>query len=138
MIPRKYTCDGENFSPSLAWSGVPPGTKSLALLMEDPDAPGKTWIHWVVYDIPPDLNMLSENVTSNIEFAGTASQGTNDFKVIGYGGPCPPSGSHRYFFKLFALDKTNLFDLPGASRDELLKQMQGHILAEAQLIGKYR
>jgi Raf kinase inhibitor-like YbhB/YbcL family protein len=138
MIPRKYTCDGENLSPPIEWSGVPLGTKSLALLMEDPDAPGKTWIHWVVYDIPPDLNMLSENVTSNIEFAGTASQGTNDFKVIGYGGPCPPSGSHRYFFKLFALDKTNLFDLPGASRDELLKQMPGHILAEAQLLGKYR
>lgn len=130
-IPTKYTCDGENVSPPLAWSVAPPGTQSLALIADDPDAPGKTWVHWVAINIPASQNSLAEGDKS----AGV--QGTNDFRKTGYGGPCPPKGNpHRYFFKLYALDVTlNL--KPDAVKADLEKAMQGHILAQGQLMGKY-
>ena len=137
-IPRKYTCDGENVSPPLTWTNPPANTKSLALIVDDPDAPGKTWVHWIVYDVPPNLNSLNENVASTIELAGTARQGTNDFKAIGYGGPCPPNGVHRYFFKLYALDAATGLKNPGATVDELMKQIQGHTLQQTELMGTYK
>ena len=136
MIPKRYTCDGANVSPPLAWQGVPPGTKRLALIVDDPDAPAKTWVHWVIYNLPVASGGLPENVPPDKDAAG-GSQGRNDFGRIGYGGPCPPSGTHRYYFKLYALDAE--LDLsPGAGKSELLRAMQGHVLAEATLIGRYR
>jgi len=136
MIPERYTCDGENVSPPLAWRGIPPETRSLALIVDDPDAPAKTWVHWVIYNLPAASAGLPENIPP--EKSVTAGrQGRNDFGRIGYGGPCPPSGTHRYHFKLYALDAE--LDLPpGASKAELLRAMQGHVLAEATLIGRYR
>jgi len=130
-IPAKYTCDGANVSPSLAWSSVPGGTRSLAVIADDPDAPVGTWVHWVLYDLPAGLTSLVEGVQ------GVGLQGINDFRKIGYGGPCPPRGTpHRYFFKLYALDAlANL--KPGASKADLEKAMQGHILAQGQLMGRY-
>lgn len=130
-IPTSYTCDGNNISPQLDWSGIPENTLSLVLITDDPDAPLGTWVHWVLYDLPPDLNGLPEAVTE----VGTS--GANSFKKLGYGGPCPPKGSeHRYFFKLYALD-TLLSLEEGASKTEVEKAMQGHILAQGQLMGKY-
>src|SRR5215210_2709323 len=102
-IPSVHTCDGRDLSPALAWSGVPPAAKSLALIVDDPDAPRGTWVHWVVYNLPPSATGLPEGAGSGALLAG-ATSGRNDFKRTGYGGPCPPSGSHRYFFKLYALD----------------------------------
>ncbi len=120
MIPSRYTCDGANISPPLQWSGLPAGTKTVALIVDDPDAPAKTWVHWVVYDLPANTTQLPENIKPQENLAGGGKQGTNDFKKIGYGGPCPPSGTHRYFFKLYAVDiQTSLG--PGATKDELLK-----------------
>jgi len=138
LIPRKYSCDGENVSPPLAWSGLPSSAKSLALIADDPDAPGKTWVHWVVYNLAPSSNSLSENTPPTNQINGQAFQGTNDFKKIGYGGPCPPSGTHRYFFKLYALDSTFTMTNAGATKDELLAKMQGHIIAQGQLIGLFK
>lgn len=138
MIPAKYTCDGENVSPPLSWSGVPANAKALALIADDPDAPGKTWVHWVAYDLPPTLTSLTENIASATDLGGGGKQGMNDFMKIGYGGPCPPSGTHRYYFKLYALDAKTSLANPGATRDELLKAMAGHIVAQGQLMGKYR
>jgi Raf kinase inhibitor-like YbhB/YbcL family protein len=137
MIPAKYTCDGENVSPPLAWSGVPEAAKSLALVADDPDAPGGTWTHWVIYEIPTTEKGLAENVPARDTLDGGARQGKNDFKKPGYGGPCPPSGTHRYFFKLYALD-TNLNLPPGATKDQLLKATEGHVLAQGQLMGRYK
>ena len=137
MIPRKYTCAGENVSPPLLWSGVPANTKSLALIVDDPDAPGKTWVHWVVYDLPPDLNSVPENFASTDRLPGTARQGTNDFQKIFYGGPCPPAGTHRYNFRLYALDRQSSLPNSGATKDQLVAVMQGHILAEGHLMGRY-
>jgi Raf kinase inhibitor-like YbhB/YbcL family protein len=137
MIPAKYTCDGADFSPSLEWSGSPAGTKSLALVCDDPDAPMGTWVHWVIYDIPPSATMLAEGITREKDLPGGGTQGINDFRKIGYGGPCPPGGTHRYFFRLYALD-TMLGLKPGITKDQLLKAMRGHILAEAQLMGTYK
>ncbi|HSB12113.1 MAG TPA: YbhB/YbcL family Raf kinase inhibitor-like protein [Blastocatellia bacterium] len=136
-IPTRYTCDGENTSPALNWSGMPDGTKSLALICDDPDAPAGTWVHWVLYGLPPTVAGLPEGMPATQNTQG-ALQGTNDFGSIGYGGPCPPSGKpHRYFFKLYALDaQLNL--KPGARKGDLVKAMQGHILAEGQLVGTYR
>jgi hypothetical protein len=130
-IPAKYTCDGANVSPPLAWSGVPGGTQSLAVIADDPDAPVGTWVHWVLYDLPAGQTSLVEGVQ------GVGLQGTNDFRKTGYGGPCPPRGKpHRYFFKLYALDAlANL--KPTASKADLEKAMQGHILAQGQLMGRY-
>lgn len=137
MIPKKYTCDGKDISPPLTWGTVPEGAKSLALIADDPDAPRGTWVHWVMYNIPPSLQGLPEAVPAEKTLADGARQGTNDFRKIGYGGPCPPGGTHRYFFKLYALDQEMAVD-PGMTKDQLLKAMQGHILAEAQLMGNYK
>lgn len=129
-IPVKYTCDGQNLSPPLSWSEVPAGTKSLALIVEDPDAPGGTFVHWVLYDLPGDLLALDEG-------AGIGVQGVNGFRKSGYGGPCPPRGStHRYYFKLYALDKV-LGLKPGASKGDVEKAMQAHVLGWGQIMGKY-
>lgn len=137
-IPRKYTCDGADVSPPLVWSNPPNGTKAFALIADDPDAPGATWVHWVIYDLPADAKKLAEGVPTRESLPNGAKQGVNDFRNVGYGGPCPPRGpAHRYFFKLYALDQpTNL--KPRAAKQHLLAAMKGHILAEAQLIGKYK
>jgi len=137
MIPLKYTCDGQDISPPLEWDNIPDGTKSFALICDDPDAPRGTWVHWVVYDIPPDTKHLFENVLPERELDRGIRQGKNDWPKIGYGGPCPPSGTHRYYFKLYALD-TILKLKPGATKEQLLQEMKGHVLDEAQLIGKYQ
>jgi Raf kinase inhibitor-like YbhB/YbcL family protein len=136
-IPSKYTCDGQNVSPPLAWNTIPDGTKSIALIVDDPDAPRGDWVHWVVYDLPPSLRELPENVRASESILGNGGrQGTNDFGKIGYGGPSPPSGTHRYFFKVYALD-ADLRMNPGATKAQLLKAMEGHILAQGQLMGRY-
>jgi Raf kinase inhibitor-like YbhB/YbcL family protein len=137
MIASKYTCDGADFSPTMEWTGSPAGTGSFALICDDPDAPMGTWVHWVIYDIPPTATMLAEGITREKDLPGGGTQGINDFRKIGYGGPCPPGGTHRYFFKLYALD-TMLGLKPGITKDQLLKAMKGRILAEAQLMGTYR
>lgn len=136
-IPKKHTCDGPDLSPPLEWSEVPSGTHSFALVVEDPDAPSGTWIHWVVYDLPGEARSLPEGVSSTETLPRGGAQGRNDFGRIGYGGPCPPPGRpHRYFFRLYALDsKVNL--PPGASKAQLLRAMEGHVKSEAQLMGVY-
>ena len=135
-IPVKYTCDGEDVSPPLRMSEMPEGTLSLAIIADDPDAPRGTWVHWVVGGIPPDTTDLPENYAADLP--GGARHGTNDFGDRGYGGPCPPQGSaHRYFFKVYALDKE--IDLkPGAAKADLLREMEGSILGTGQLIGTYQ
>ena len=135
-IPSKYTCDGPDISPPLSWSGVPSGTKSLVIIVDDPDAPMGTWVHWLVYNIPPEMEGLPENFPKVRETEQGIRQGITDFGRVGYGGPCPPSGTHRYFFKLYALD-TTLNLPPGATKKQLLKAMEGHILAKAELVGLY-
>lgn len=136
-IPRKYTCDGEDLSPPLVWRNVPQGTKSIALICDDPDAPMGTWVHWVIYDIPPTASELPEGVPAVEALPDGSKQGINDFRRIGYGGPCPPPGRpHRYFFRIYALD-TVLGLEPGATKDALLRSMEGHILAQGQLMGRY-
>ncbi|SEM51741.1 phospholipid-binding protein, PBP family [Syntrophus gentianae] len=135
-IPSKYTCDGQDVSPPLEWESVPDRTESFSLICDDPDAPGGIWVHWVIYDIPSDMKKLEENVRPERELESGIRQGKNDWSRIGYGGPCPPGGTHRYCFKLYALDaKLNL--KPGATKDQLLQAMKGHVLAETQLMGKY-
>ena len=137
MIPSKYTCDGLNVSPPLSWSYLPESTKSIVLISDDPDAPMGTWVHWVVYNIPPQVNEFPENVPPTKTLENGAIQGTTDFGRIGYGGPCPPSGTHRYFFKIYALD--TMLDLdPGSSKKQVLNAMEGHMLAEGQLMGRYK
>jgi len=137
LIPKRHTCDGEDFSPALAWTGVPQGTKSLALIMDDPDAPVGTFVHWVLYDMPGDLTSLSEWIARKASLSGVGTQGKNGFGETGYNGPCPPRGkAHRYYFKLYALD-TILGLKPGASKADVEKAMVGHILAQGQLMGKY-
>lgn len=137
MIPVKYTCDGPDVSPPLKWGATPSGTESLALICDDPDAPAGTWVHWVYYDIPATTEGLPENVMPDEHPAPGGTHGTNDFRRIGYGGPCPPSGIHRYYFKLYALDiMINLS--PGTAKKELLKAMENHIIGRAQLVGRYR
>jgi hypothetical protein len=135
-IPKKFTCDGEDISPELSWGGAPEGTKTFALINDDPDAPGKTWVHWVIFNIPGSITSLPENMPTDKELSDGSRQGTNDFRKIGYGGPCPPGGTHRYYFKLYALD-TELTLKPGALKQELLAAMKGHILDEGQLMGTY-
>jgi Raf kinase inhibitor-like YbhB/YbcL family protein len=135
-IPAQYTCDGQNISPALAWSEVPETTNSFALIVDDPDAPSKIWVHWVVFNIPSTINHLNEN-TSTSRAENPFLQGTNDFKTQQWGGPCPPSGTHHYRFTLYALD--NLLDLPaGATKEQLLSAMHGHILEQTTLIGTYQ
>jgi len=136
-IPSAYTCDGVNISPSLEWSGAPKTAKTIAIVADDTDAPGGTWVHWVLYNLPVDNIGLVENLplTENLKAGGF--QGANDFQKIGYGGPCPPSGTHHYYFRIYAIDS----ELPlkaRATKAELLKAMEGHIVLQGQLIGTYR
>jgi Raf kinase inhibitor-like YbhB/YbcL family protein len=138
-IPAQFTCEGKNVSPALEWSGAPEKTRSFALLVDDPDAPDPkapkmTWVHWVLYDIPATARGLPENAGHS---PLGAHDGHNDWKKAGWGGPCPPIGSHRYFFKLYALDAV-LGDKGGLSKAELEKALEGHTLAKAQLIGTYQ
>jgi Raf kinase inhibitor-like YbhB/YbcL family protein len=137
-IPDKYTCQGRDISPPLQWTNAPANTKSLALICDDPDAPMGTWVHWVLYDLPASATGLPEDVARTQTLASGAKQGMNDFRRIGYGGPCPPPGKpHRYFFKLYALD--TVFNLkPGLTKKELFKITNGHVLAEGQLMGTYQ
>jgi len=137
MIPRQYTCDGEDISPPLAWSGVPDGTKSLALICDDPDAPMGTWVHWVLFNIPAHIMELPTKIPPEKIIQNGAKHGINDFRKFGYGGPCPPGGTHRYYFKLYALD-TEINLEAGITKAQLLKTMEGHILAEGQLMGRYK
>jgi Raf kinase inhibitor-like YbhB/YbcL family protein len=137
QIPIRYTGDGEDVSPPLAWSGAPQGTQSFAIICDDPDAPQGTWTHWVAFNLSPSLHMLPEGVPTHVTLPDGASQGTNDFGRSGYGGPAPPPGKpHRYFFRLYAVDEI----LPiraGASKSQLLSALKGHTLAEAKLMGMY-
>ncbi len=136
-IPVQYTCDGENVSPALTWNSPPVGTASFVLVCDDPDAPAGTWTHWLVYNIPAGSRGLAEAVPKKESLADGTLQGINDFKRTGYGGPCPPGGTHRYYFKLYALDCK--LDLPpGAIRKSLLHAMEGHILGKAVLMGRYK
>ena len=137
MIPAKYTCDQEDVSPPLAWDSVPEGTKSLALICDDPDAPMGTWVHWVLFNLSSETKELQENIPHDEVLSSGSKQGKNDFQKIGYGGPCPPGGIHRYYFKIYALDIVLYLDA-GIIKSDLLKAMEGHILAEGQLMGKYR
>ena len=137
MIPAQYTCNGPDISPPLNWEDVPEHTKSLALIADDPDAPVGTWVHWVLYNLPADTHELQEDLPKTKVLPNGAMQGTNDFRKIGYNGPCPPGGTHRYFFKLYALD-TVLPDLGEASKEKLEKAMDGHIVAKAELVGLYK
>lgn len=139
-IPSRFTCDGDDVSPPLVWSEVPEGTGSLALIVEDPDAPDpekpqRVWTHWILYDIPPETSGLAEAITAEDLPEGTR-QGLNDWERTGYGGPCPPVGRHRYFHKLFALD-TELGELHCPTRSELLEAMEGRVIEKAELVGTY-
>jgi len=140
-IPKLYTCQGRDISPALAWSGLPAGTKSLALIVDDPDAPDPaapkmTWVHWVLYNLPPSAAGLPEAIAPGALPPGTR-EGKNDWKRTGYGGPCPPIGVHRYFHKLYALD-VMLPDLKQPTKAELERAMQGHVLAKVELMGTYQ
>ncbi|HTO87326.1 MAG TPA: YbhB/YbcL family Raf kinase inhibitor-like protein [Thermoanaerobaculia bacterium] len=135
-IPARYTADGEDVSPPLSWSAVPPESKSLVLTCEDPDAPRGTWIHWVVYDIPPSVSELPEGVPPRETLPTGGTHGKNDFGRLGYGGPAPPSGTHRYFFRLEALDRTVSLP-PGASLAQVRRASEGHVLARGELMGTY-
>jgi Raf kinase inhibitor-like YbhB/YbcL family protein len=137
MIPRKYTCDAEDISPELSWSGAPQGARSLALICDDPDAPVGNWVHWVIFNIPVDVTALPAGVPADATLKNGARHGKNDFRKLGYGGPCPPGGTHRYYFKLYALDTVVNLE-SGSTKAQLLAAMKGHILAEGQLMGKYR
>lgn len=137
-IAVQYSCDGENISPPLEWSGVPDAAQSLALIVDDPDAPAGIWVHWVLYNIPVERVSLPEDVSRDANVEGIGDQGINDFGRTGYGGPCPPRGSsHRYYFKLYALD-TRLELKIGTKKGQLEATMLGHILAQAQLMGRYQ
>jgi len=137
-IPQKYTGQGSDISPPLAWTNAPANTKSFALIADDPDAPMGTWVHWVLFDLPPTTLALPEGVAGTQYVAGNARQGINDFHRLGYGGPYPPPGKpHRYYFKLYALDR--MLELqPGATKPAVAAAMEGHILAEGQLMGTYQ
>ena len=139
-IPKRHTCDGDDVSPTLEWSGLPRDTKSLVLIVDDPDAPDpkapkRVYVHWVLYDIPPSASGLPEGASAKQLPSGTR-EGMNDWKRTGYGGPCPPIGRHRYFHKLYALDIT--LDLRGATKSQIERAMRGHVLANAELIGTYQ
>ncbi|MEJ2372153.1 MAG: YbhB/YbcL family Raf kinase inhibitor-like protein, partial [Gemmatimonadales bacterium] len=137
-VPRRYTCDGEDLSPPLSWEGVPEGAVSLALIADDPDAPAGTWVHWVLYGLDAATRALPEAVPTDENVLDGAKQGHNDFRRIGYGGPCPPpNGAHRYFFTIYALSDKMHLDA-GATKAELLRAMEGKVLAQGQLMGTYR
>jgi Raf kinase inhibitor-like YbhB/YbcL family protein len=137
-IPRKHTCDADDVSPPLRWANPPSGTKAFALIADDPDAPGGTWVHWVIYDLPGEAKELPDGTAKTETLSNGAKHGVNDFRKVGYGGPCPPLGAaHRYYFKLYALDApTNL--KPRATKQQLLDAMKGHVLGEAELMGRYK
>jgi Raf kinase inhibitor-like YbhB/YbcL family protein len=137
MIPSKYTCDGENISPPLSWGTVPEDTKSIALIADDPDAPHGTWVHWVLFDLPAKTVALTEGIPQKTTLPDGSRQGVNDSHTIGYDGPAPPSGVHRYYFKIYALDSMLALE-SGITKVKLLKAMEGHILAEGTLMGRYR
>ena len=137
MIPSKFTCDGINISPQLSWSKVPEETNSLSLISDDPDAPIETWVHWILFNLPPDTEELEEGVQSYRKHSNGSTHGVNDFGNLGYGGPCPPGGTHRYLFKIYALDQVLLLQ-PGATRTDVMNAMRGHILAQGELMGKYK
>jgi Raf kinase inhibitor-like YbhB/YbcL family protein len=138
VIPDIYTCKGKDISPSFSWKGIPAGTKSIALIMEDPDAPGATFVHWVLYNVPAQTQKLPEGMPHDKILADGSIQGMTDFGRTGYGGPCPPPGKlHRYYFKIYALD--SMIDLaPGASKKRLENEMVGHILAKGEVMGTYK
>jgi hypothetical protein len=137
-IPRQFTCDASDISPALAWTDPPPGTQTFAIIEDDPDAPSGTFVHWVIYDLPANSRRLPQALSKNGQIPDGGRQGTNDFSRTGYSGPCPPPGRpHRYFIRLYALDgKLNL--PPGTTRSELDAAMKGHILAQAELMGRYQ
>lgn len=137
-IPAKYACTGKNISPALTWNEPPAGTQSFALIMDDPDAPGGVWVHWVLFNIPAEARSLQEDLPTTGKNVDPSAiyVGKNSWSAIGYGGPCPPSGTHRYYFKLYALG-TTISLLPGATKEQLLKEMEGHILAQAELMGTF-
>lgn len=136
-IPEEYTCDGRNISPPLEWSDIPEGAQSLAMIVDDPDAPRGTFNHWIIYSIPPDVPEFTENVEKEKTLPSGARQGVNDAGKIGYTGPCPPSGTHRYFFKIYALDSA--LDLePGANRKQIDDALRGKIIAQGELMGTYK
>lgn len=137
-IPEKYTCSGPDVSPPVTWSNAPAGTKSFALIADDPDAPMRTWVHWVIFNLPSATTSLPENMPKSSELPDGAKQGMNSFHDMGYGGPCPPPGKpHHYHFKIYALD--TMLDLkPGVTKEELLKAMEGHALGQGQLIGTFQ
>jgi len=142
-IPQKYTCQGGNVSPQLKWTNAPANTRSFALVADDPDAPDPrapkmTWVHWVLYDLPATTTELPEDLVKTPTLPNGAKQGITDFKQFGYGGPCPPPGdAHRYFFKVYALD-TVLNLQPGVTKSDLLKAMEGHVLAQGRVMGTYK
>jgi hypothetical protein len=137
-IPIKHTCDGADASPALTWADPPPGAATFALIVDDPDAPVGTWVHWVLFNIPGSTRALAEATPKTAELADGSRNGTNDFKRLGYGGPCPPRGpAHRYFFKLYALGRA--LDLKsGATKAQVLKALEGQVLGQAELMGRYR
>lgn len=136
-IPSQYTCKGKGISPPLAWTGAPAGAKSMALIMDDPDAPMGTFVHWVVYNLPASSGGLPEAVPAGTKLADGTMQGSNSAGKTGYTGPCPPLGTHRYFFKLYALDV--VLELgPGANKEQLLKAMEGHTLSQGELMGTFK
>jgi Raf kinase inhibitor-like YbhB/YbcL family protein len=137
-IPKKFTCDGADVSPELSWAEAPQGTQSFALIADDPDAPSGTWTHWVLFDLPSTADSLPEGMSKIDELPGGERQGRNDFRKIGYNGPCPPPGKpHRYFYRLYALDRK--LDLkPGASKQEVEQAMEGRVLGQAEWMGKYQ
>ena len=138
VIPRALTCDGEDRSPALEWTGAPQGTKAFALIADDPDAPAGTWVHWVMYNIPGTTKMLAGDIEKKDQLADGSRQGRNDFRKSGYNGPCPPPGkAHRYFFKLYALN-AELTLGSGATKADLERAMAGHILAQAEWMGRYQ
>ena len=137
MIPAKHTGDGLDLSPQLNLEGLPEKAQSIALICDDPDAPAGTWVHWVLFNWPAKDTNFPQGIPPEKSLANAASQGQNDFRRIGYGGPCPPGGTHRYYFKAYALD-VRLELAPGQTKAKLLDAMKGHVLAEAQIMGKYR
>jgi Raf kinase inhibitor-like YbhB/YbcL family protein len=137
MIPTKYTCEGENVSPPLEWSDLPPNSRALALILDDPDAPSGLFVHWLIYNLSAEEKGITEGVGTATSHASGALQGTNGFGKVGYGGPCPPEGTHRYYFHLYALDAQ--LDLPAeVGRQRLDTALKDHTIAEAQLMAKYR
>jgi Raf kinase inhibitor-like YbhB/YbcL family protein len=137
IIPSKYTCDGNNISPPLQWNLVPDGTKCIALICDDPDAPSGDWVHWILYDLPANTQHLSENMPDDETLPDGTRQGLTSFGKTGYGGPCPPNGFHRYYFRIYALDK-KIDAAIILDKKKLLEEMDGHILAQGQLMGKYK